>query len=104
MSIAPTLRERVKRNTSLPSMSPPKASRWLPLANVAGCPPLVSRQSLFRMGWDWLKAALENGWPLIHYVCFTHNHDPTPATASRKQHEQRTYRIDKIHTYGYAAD
>ncbi|QZZ23794.1 transposase [Leptothermofonsia sichuanensis E412] len=55
--------------------------------------------SYFRIGWDWLKAALENGWPLIRHVCFTHNRDPEPAMASRKQHEQRTYRIEfKVHT------
>ncbi|QKD84780.1 hypothetical protein HPC62_17015 [Thermoleptolyngbya sichuanensis A183] len=61
--------------------------------------------SYFRIGWDWLKAALENGWPLIRHVCFTHNRDPEPAMASRKQHEQRTYRIEfKVHTYCCVAD
>jgi hypothetical protein len=61
--------------------------------------------SYFRIGWDWVKAALENGWQLIHHVRFTHNRDPEPAMASRKQHEQRTYRIEfKIHTYCYATD
>lgn len=61
--------------------------------------------SYFRIGWDWVKAALENGWQLIRQVYFTHNRDPEPAMASRKQHEQRTYRIElKIHTYCYVAD
>lgn len=46
--------------------------------------------SYFRIGWDWLKAALENGWPLIRHVRLTHNRDPEPAMASRKQHDQRT--------------
>jgi len=61
--------------------------------------------SYFRMGWDWVKATLENGWHLIRHVRFTHNRDPEPAMASRKQHERRTYRIEfKIHTYCYVAD
>jgi hypothetical protein len=61
--------------------------------------------SYFRIGWDWVKAALENSWQLIYQVRFTHNRDPEPAMASRKQHEQRTYRIEfKIHTYCYVAD
>jgi hypothetical protein len=61
--------------------------------------------SYFRIGWDWLKAALENGGPLIRQGRFTHNRDPEPAMASRKQHDQRTYRIEfKIHTYCYVAN
>jgi hypothetical protein len=61
--------------------------------------------SYFRMGWDWVKTALDNGWLLIRHVRFTHSRAPDPATASRKQHEQRTYRIEfKIHTYLYIAD
>ncbi|MEY3298370.1 MAG: hypothetical protein RLZZ597_1630 [Cyanobacteriota bacterium] len=61
--------------------------------------------SYFRMGWDWLKTALEQDWPLICHVRFTHNRAPEPAMASRKQHDLRTYRIEfKINTYGYAAD
>jgi len=50
--------------------------------------------SYFRIGWDWVKAALEQGWPLIHHVRFTHNCDLEPSMASRKQHEQCTYRIE----------
>lgn len=58
--------------------------------------------SYFRMGWDWIKTALEQGWQLIHSVCFTRSGDPEPAMASRKQHDKRTYRIEfKIHTYKY---
>jgi hypothetical protein len=61
--------------------------------------------SYFRIGWDWVKTALEVGWPLIRAVCFTQAHDPEPAMASRKQHDQRTYRIEfKIHTYQYDPD
>ncbi|WP_250565111.1 transposase [Adonisia turfae] len=60
--------------------------------------------SYFRIGWEWIKTALENGWNLIRRVRFTSNHDPDPAMASRKQHEKRQYRLEfKIQTYQYAA-
>jgi hypothetical protein len=52
--------------------------------------------SYFRIGWDWR---------LIDSVCFTHVKGPQPAMASRKQHDQRTYRIEfEIRTYQYASD
>ncbi len=61
--------------------------------------------SYFRIGWDWIKTALEQGWQLIDSVCFTRSRDPEPAMASRKQHDDRTYRIEfKIHTYKYQPD
>nr|WP_239125118.1 hypothetical protein [Leptolyngbya sp. CCY15150] len=61
--------------------------------------------SYFRLGWDWVKTALEQGWRLIHAVCFTQARDPEPAKASRKQHDDRTYRIEfKIRTYQYVPD
>ena len=61
--------------------------------------------SYFRIGWDWVKTALIQGWQLIDSVRFTHVKDPQPAMASRKQHDERTYRIEfKIHTYQYAPD
>jgi hypothetical protein len=61
--------------------------------------------SYFRIGWDWVKTALLQGWRLIDSVCFTHGKDPQPAMASRKQHDQRTYRIEfEIRTYQYAPD
>ena len=60
--------------------------------------------SYFRIGWEWVKTSLENGWGLIHQVCFTSNHDPQPAMASRKQYEKRQYRLEfKIQTEQYVA-
>lgn len=59
--------------------------------------------SYFRIGWDWVKTSLEQGWQLIHSVFFSHSRDPQPAMASRKQHDQRSYRIEfKIRTYQYS--
>lgn len=61
--------------------------------------------SYFRIGWDWVKTALEQGWQLIESVCLNHVRDPQPARASRKQHDQRTYRLEfKVHTYRYPDD
>lgn len=61
--------------------------------------------SYFRIGWDWLKASLNNGWRVIRNVTFQTNHDPDPVIASRKQHEKRTYRIEfKVLTYAYPPD
>ena len=59
--------------------------------------------SYFRIGWDWVKAALLNGWKLINSVVFTHNQDPEPVMASRKQYEQQLYQLEfKVQTYSYA--
>ena len=58
--------------------------------------------SYFRIGWDWVKASLVNGWKLIRSVTFSGNQDPTPAIASLKQHEQRLYQLEfKVQTHFY---
>lgn len=58
--------------------------------------------SYFRIGWDWVKAALLNGWKLIRSVSFFGNQDPTPAMASLKQYNQRLYQLEfKVQTYSY---
>ena len=56
----------------------------------------------FRIGWDWVKAALINGWKLIYSVSFFSHHDPTPAIASLKQYERRLYQLEfRVQTYSY---
>ena len=50
--------------------------------------------SYFRIGWEWVKTALDSGWQLIHQVRFISNYDPHPAMASRKQHDKRRYRLE----------
>jgi hypothetical protein len=58
--------------------------------------------SYFRIGWDWVKTALENQWQLIQQVRFKDYRDPQPARASRKQHDKRTNQIEfKVWTYQY---
>ncbi|MGV2826887.1 hypothetical protein [Myxosarcina sp. GI1(2024)] len=50
--------------------------------------------SYFRIGWDWVKAALLNGWKLLHSVAFSSSQDSTPTIASLKQHERRLYQFE----------
>ncbi len=50
--------------------------------------------SYFRIGLEWTKAALLNGWQLIQQVCFTAYLDPEPAMASRRQHNKKAGRLD----------
>ncbi len=58
--------------------------------------------SYFRIGWDWVKAALLNGWKLIDSITFSSHHDPTPAIASLKQHQQQLYQLEfQVQTYSY---
>ena len=58
--------------------------------------------SYFRIGWQWVKTALVQGWKLLKTVKFSGNDDPEPAMASKKQHRQRSERIEfKVHTYCY---
>ena len=50
--------------------------------------------SYFRIGLEWTKAALINGWQLIQQVCLTSYRDPEPAISSRRQHNQKAGRLD----------
>lgn len=50
--------------------------------------------SYFRIGLDWIQAALLDGWQLIQRILFLSNKDPEPAMASRKQHQERSYRLE----------
>lgn len=50
--------------------------------------------SYLKIGWSWVKQALNKGWNLISVISFSTNIDPEPVQASRLQHQQRTYRIE----------
>jgi hypothetical protein len=50
--------------------------------------------SYLKIGWSWVKQALNKGWNLISVISFSTNIDPAPVKASRLQHQQRTYRIE----------
>lgn len=50
--------------------------------------------SYFRIGLDWVQAALLDGWQLIKRVLFCSDRDTDPAMASRKQYEKRSYQLE----------
>lgn len=61
--------------------------------------------SYFRIGTDWIKTALLDGWRLLRRVLFLSNCDPEPAMASQRQHDKRTYRLEfRPLTIKYALD
>ena len=61
--------------------------------------------SYFRIGLEWVKTALQDGWPLTSRVRFCSNRDADPAIASRKQHEKRLYRLEfKVLTFQFDPD
>ncbi|NEZ60905.1 transposase [Adonisia turfae] len=49
--------------------------------------------SYFRIGLDWIHAALLDGWQLVNRILFSSNTDPDPAMASRWQHEKRSFQF-----------
>ena len=59
--------------------------------------------SYFRIGWGLGKKPLYSMvGKLINHVVFTSNLDPHPAMASKKQHEQRLYRLEfQVLTHSY---
>ncbi|MEM7591040.1 MAG: transposase [Cyanobacteria bacterium P01_A01_bin.83] len=58
--------------------------------------------SYFRIGWDWVKAALLNGWKLLHSVTFSSYKDLHPAMSSRSQHQKRAFQLEfTVLTYSY---
>ena len=61
--------------------------------------------SYFRIGFEWVRAALQEGWQLVQRVRFLHNRDPEPAMASRRQHQQTKQRLEfKIRSFAYEPD
>ena len=60
--------------------------------------------SYFRIGWEWVKASFNNSWRLIRRVRFHTHRDRDPVMASRKQHSQRSDRLEfTVQTYQYTA-
>jgi hypothetical protein len=61
--------------------------------------------SYFRIGFEWVKAALQEGWRLVQRVRFLHNRDPEPAMASRRQHQRTKQRLEfKVCSFTYQPD
>ncbi|NJN21314.1 MAG: hypothetical protein HC812_09130 [Leptolyngbya sp. RL_3_1] len=58
--------------------------------------------SYFRIGFEWVKAALQEGWRLVRFLP---NRDPEPAMASRGQHQQTKQRLEfKVCSFAYEPD
>ena len=61
--------------------------------------------SYFRMGTEWVKAALQQGWCLLRDVHFHGNRDPQPAMASRRQYRSTSQQLEfKIRSFEYQPD
>ena len=76
----------------------PRYACGIPLVVPKGIPP----SRYFRIGWNWVKAALLNGWKLLRCVTFFSYKDPNPAMASLKQHQRRESQLEfKVMTYSY---
>lgn len=58
--------------------------------------------SYLKIGWNWVKAALAQGWRLLSNLTLNGNFDPFPAIASRQQHQKRFYSIEfQVYSFNY---
>ena len=55
--------------------------------------------SYFRIGWNWLKGVLYQGWNLFVTISLSGKADPQPASASRKQVEKPLKREFTVNSY-----
>lgn len=61
--------------------------------------------SYFRLGLEWIRSALLQGWPLVRRVAFLTNSDPDPAMASRSQHRRCSDRLEfQVYSSSYFPD
>lgn len=57
--------------------------------------------SYFRIGWNWFKGVLHQGWQLFATVALQGGKDPEPASASKKQDAKRLEREFKARSYSF---
>jgi hypothetical protein len=55
--------------------------------------------SYFRIGWNWLKSVLQQGWKLFATISLSGKAEPEPASASKKQPEKRLKREFTVNSY-----
>lgn len=55
--------------------------------------------SYFRIGWEWVRMALENGWQLPTSLQLVGGPDPEPAMASRSQYKKAQDKFDFQYNY-----
>lgn len=58
--------------------------------------------SYLKIGWDWIRRALSQGWALFTRLYLLGGPDPEPAKASRKQHAQRAMPAFRCWTADFA--
>ncbi len=59
--------------------------------------------SYLKIGWNWVKKALTQGWQFFSIYALTSNHDPDPVKASQHQYERQRYRLEfQVHSFDYA--
>lgn len=55
--------------------------------------------SYFRIGWNWLRGVLYQGWKLFSTISLSGKADPQPGSASKKQAEKRLKREFTVNSY-----
>jgi hypothetical protein len=59
--------------------------------------------SYFRIGWNWVKGCLHQGWRLFPTISLQGRSDPDPATASNKQAQHHLLREFIVKSYQFAS-
>lgn len=59
--------------------------------------------SYFRIGWNWVKGCLHQGWRLFLTISLQGQADPDPAIASKKQAQQRFEREFTVKSYRFVS-
>lgn len=59
--------------------------------------------SYLRIGWNWVKTALTQGWELFQTLSLSGKPDPEPAKASRKQDEKKYHLEFTVMSFNYAS-
>lgn len=59
--------------------------------------------SYLKMGWNWLKGVLHQGWQLFPTISLHGHDDPEPASASKKQTQKHLRREFSIKSYSFGS-
>jgi hypothetical protein len=59
--------------------------------------------SYLRIGWNWLKGVLHQGWRLFLTLALSGHVDPEPASASKKQTQKQLEREFTVKSYSFVS-
>ena len=59
--------------------------------------------SYLRMGWNWFKGVLHQGWQLFSTISLSGGADPEPASASNKQNQKQLKREFTVKSYCFGS-